>query len=82
VAAVQTLQRAGLEVMGGFIVGFDSDRATSSSGRIEFIQRSAWRRGDGGIADRACRRHGCGKRLKREGRLEAESTGNNSGTPR
>ncbi len=40
VQAVQTLQRAGLEVMGGFIVGFDNDRQDIFKQQFEFIQRS------------------------------------------
>jgi len=37
---VKTLQRAGLEVQGGFIVGFDSDTSSTFQQLIDFIQNS------------------------------------------
>jgi radical SAM superfamily enzyme YgiQ (UPF0313 family) len=40
VASVKTLQNHGLEVMGGFIVGFDNDPASIFKTQINFIQKS------------------------------------------
>jgi radical SAM superfamily enzyme YgiQ (UPF0313 family) len=38
--AVKRIQRAGMEVQGGFIIGFDNDVATIFKRQIEFIQNS------------------------------------------
>ncbi len=75
--SVRTLQRAGLEVMGGFIVGFDSDRSDIFKRQFEFIQRSGVVTAMVGLLT-ALPQTRLWQRLKREGRLESESTGNNT----
>lgn len=76
VESVQTIQRAGLEVMGGFIVGFDSDREDVFRRQFEFIQRSGVVTAMVGLLT-ALPRTALYRRLVREGRIQAESTGNN-----
>ncbi len=77
VAAVQTLQRSGLEVMGGFIVGFDSDTGDIFKQQFEFIQRSGVATAMVGLLT-ALPQTRLYRRLKAEGRLLTESTGNNT----
>jgi len=76
-ASVQTLQRAGLEVMGGFIVGFDCDKSDIFKRQFEFIQRSGVVTAMVGLLA-ALPQTQLWHRLKREGRLETESSGNNT----
>lgn len=77
VETVRTIQRAGLEVMGGFIVGFDSDKNDIFKRQFEFIQRSGVVTAMVGLLT-ALPQTRLYQRLKREGRLETESTGNNT----
>lgn len=77
VESVQTLQRAGLEVMAGFIIGFDSDRTDVFQQQFEFIQRSGVVAAMVGLLT-ALPQTKLYHRLKKEGRLEANSTGNNT----
>ena len=77
VAAVQTLQQAGLEVMGGFIVGFDSDTGDVFKDQFEFIQRSGVVTAMVGLLT-ALPKTRLYQRLQRENRLLSESTGNNT----
>jgi radical SAM superfamily enzyme YgiQ (UPF0313 family) len=77
VAAVQTLQRDGLQVMGGFIVGFDSDTPDIFKRQFEFIQSSGVVTAMVGLLT-ALPQTRLYHRLKREGRLVAESSGNNT----
>jgi len=77
VASVQQLQRAGLEVMGGFIVGFDSDCTDIFKRQFEFIQRSGVVTAMVGLLT-ALPQTRLYQRLKHEGRLEATSSGNNT----
>jgi radical SAM superfamily enzyme YgiQ (UPF0313 family) len=77
VAAVRTLQQRGLEVMGGFIVGFDSDKTDIFKRQFEFIQLSGVVTAMVGLLA-ALPQTRLYKRLQTEGRLETESTGNNT----
>ncbi len=76
-AALRTLQTAGLEVMGGFIVGFDSDTADIFKQQFDFIQRTGVVTAMVGMLT-ALPQTRLYKRLHAEGRLLAESTGNNT----
>ncbi|MFZ6018365.1 MAG: B12-binding domain-containing radical SAM protein [Chloroflexota bacterium] len=77
VESVQRLQRFGLQVMGGFIVGFDSDRPTIFQQQLEFIQKSGIITAMVGMlqAPYGTRLY---ERMEREGRLLQDMTGNNT----
>jgi radical SAM superfamily enzyme YgiQ (UPF0313 family) len=77
VAAVQTLQQDGLQVMGGFIVGFDSDQPDIFKRQFDFIQRSGVVTAMVGLLN-ALPQTRLYQRLVREGRLETRSSGNNT----
>ncbi len=75
--AVQTLQRSGLEVMAGFIIGFDSDPPDIFARQFEFIQRTGVVTAMVGLLT-ALPQTALYQRLAREGRLLAETCGNNT----
>ena len=77
VEAVRTLQRAGLEVMGGFIVGFDHDQQDIFKRQFEFIQRSGVVMAMVGLLQ-ALPQTRLHQRLRSEGRLESAASGNNT----
>jgi len=76
IADVKRIQRAGLEVQGGFIVGFDSDTPTIFARQIEFIQKSGIVTAMVGLlqAIPGTKLH---QRLDVQGRLIGQTTGNN-----
>ncbi len=77
VETVKTLQRFGLEVMGGFIVGFDNDQHDIFKRQFEFIQRSGVVAAMVGLLT-ALPETRLYRRLMQEGRIEEETTGNNT----
>lgn len=74
--SVRRIQRAGMHVEGGFIVGFDSDTPSIFRRQIEFIQKSGIAAAMVGLlqAPYGTRLY---ERLKREGRLVGIPSGNN-----
>ncbi len=76
VECVKRIQRAGLEVQGGFIVGFDSDTPSIFQRQIDFIQKSGIVTAMVGLlqAPYGTRLY---KRLKGEGRVRDELSGDN-----
>ena len=77
VADVKRIQRAGLQVQGGFILGFDSDTPSIFQRQIDFIQKSGVVMAMVGLLQ-AVPGTELYRRLKREGRLtEQPSTGDN-----
>lgn len=76
-ASIRKIQRAGLQVQAGFIVGFDSDPPSIFERQISFIQESGIVTAMVGMltALRGTRLH---QRLLREGRLLGDTSGNNT----
>jgi radical SAM superfamily enzyme YgiQ (UPF0313 family) len=77
IASVRRIQKAGLEVQGGFIVGFDNDPPTIFDTQIEFIQKSGIVTAMIGILT-ALPRTKLYERLRREQRLLKEASGDNT----
>jgi radical SAM superfamily enzyme YgiQ (UPF0313 family) len=77
VASVRRIHRAGLQVQGGFIVGFDSDSPTVFENQLRFVQESGIVTAMVGIL-MALRGTKLYHRLQREGRIVGGSTGNNT----
>src|SRR5688500_20003266 len=75
--SVRKIQSYGMEVMAGFIVGFDSDPDDIFDRQINFIRESAIPLAMVGLLT-ALPDTQLWRRLKEEGRLVTESTGNNS----
>lgn len=77
VESVKRLQRHGLQVMGGFIVGFDSDTPGIFQRQVEFIQKSGIVTAMVGLLQAP---HGTQlyRRMEQEGRLTNEMSGDNT----
>ena len=74
--AVRTIQRKGLEVSGGFILGLDADGPEVFDAQIEFIQAAGIPRAMVGLLT-ALRGTDLHARYASEGRLVGEASGNN-----
>ncbi len=76
VADVKRIQRAGIQVQGGFIVGFDSDKPSVFRRQIEFIQKSGIVTAMVGLlqAPKGTRLY---KRMEEEGRILGSASGDN-----
>src|SRR5207247_2850172 len=75
--SVKKIQSYGMEVMAGFIVGFDNDPADIFERQIDFIRKSAIPLAMVGLLN-ALPDTQLWRRLEREGRLLGEATGNNT----
>lgn len=75
--SVHTIQAHGLEVMGGFIIGFDSDPEDIFSRQIEFIQTSGITMAMVGLLE-ALKGTRLWNRLQSEGRLLMDASGDNT----
>jgi radical SAM superfamily enzyme YgiQ (UPF0313 family) len=76
VESVKILQRAGLQVQGGFIVGFDNDPASIFQQQVDFIQKSGIVTAMVGLLQAPFGTH-LYDRMQREGRLISEFSGDN-----
>ena len=76
--SIAIIQEYGIEVMGGFILGFDTDREDVFDRLVEFIQKSAIPIAMVGLLQ-AMPGTQLFRRLKREGRILHAGDGNNTG---
>jgi radical SAM superfamily enzyme YgiQ (UPF0313 family) len=79
ITSVKSIQRKGLQVHGGFIVGFDSDTRSIFQRQIDFIEKSGIVAAMVGLlqAPAGTKLY---ERLKKEGRLLGQMSGNTDGT--
>jgi radical SAM superfamily enzyme YgiQ (UPF0313 family) len=77
IAAIKKIQRRGLQVTGGFVVGFDSDPPNIFQKQVDFIQKSGIVTAMTGLlnAERGTKLY---QRLQEERRLTRETTGDNT----
>ncbi len=75
--SVKKIQNAGLQVSGGFIVGFDSDTPTVFQRQIDFIQKSGIVSAMVGLLN-APKNTKLYEQLEAENRLTTDATGNNT----
>jgi radical SAM superfamily enzyme YgiQ (UPF0313 family) len=80
-ASVRKIQARGIEVTGGFIVGFDTDTPDIYQRQIDFIQEAGIPVAMVGLLN-ALPNTQLYKRLQEEGRLLADTSGNNTHTLR
>jgi radical SAM superfamily enzyme YgiQ (UPF0313 family) len=73
---VKTIQRHGLQVQGGFIIGFDSDTPTIFQRQIDFIQNSGIVTAMVGLLQAPVGTR-LFERMRKEGRLVGNGTGDN-----
>ena len=74
---VKQIQKAGLQVSGGFIVGFDSDTSTVFQRQIDFIQKSGIVSAMVGLLN-APKNTKLYKQMQEENRLTVDATGSNT----
>jgi radical SAM superfamily enzyme YgiQ (UPF0313 family) len=77
ISCVKTIQAAGLEVMAGFIVGFDSDLPSIFQRQIDFIQKSGIISAMVGLLN-APKKTQLYHRLEKEGRILSDISGSNT----
>lgn len=77
IAAVKKIQNAGLQVQGGFIVGFDNDPPSIFEKQIDFIQKSGIVTAMVGLLN-VLKGTGLYQRLQLESRILKEGSGNNT----
>ncbi|MBN1788884.1 MAG: B12-binding domain-containing radical SAM protein [Bacteroidales bacterium] len=77
ISNVQTIQKSGMEVMAGFIVGFDTDPPNIFQRQVDFIQQSGIITAMVGLLN-APRLSNLYKRLQSEGRILKSFTGDNT----
>lgn len=75
--SVKKIQKAGLQVSGGFIVGFDSDTPTVFQRQIDFIQQSGIVAAMVGLLN-APKNTKLYRQLEAENRLTTDASGNNT----
>ena len=77
IQSVRTIQTAGMEVMAGFIVGFDNDSPSIFQSQIDFVQKSGIVSAMVGLLN-APKKTRLYKRLMHEGRITNDFSGDNT----